>query len=555
MKKIIIALIVVVALLSATAMADETTLTFDAGAYSLEDLRIIKEQVDARIGELERQWAIEHGDRTISFEETEITLFANKTNKLKPIVTRVLDDAPQKTMLSWSTSDTSIAKVNGDGTVTAVALGDATITATAKDNDCIFGSIVVHVVLPVSKVSIQEANATLLLNEDSSSAEMDLHVDIVPENAFYQTVTWKSSNENVVSVTENGHIIGLMPGTASITAISTEQVNNGVQPKKASITVTVVQAVKGIKLPDNNVIIDKGKTKKIAATISPENATKKAVSWTSSNNNIATVSKDGTVTAKSCGECDIVCTATDGSNVSQKCHVTVKQLVTSIKLSESKLTLASGTKKNITVTITPKDATSKGVKWTTSNANVAKVENGKIVAVNGGDCILTCETTDGSEKQATVSVHVPTFSVSRKEYTVTSRNGLEIPVEVNGNQRLNISYNSSCFDARLSGNKIIISPIKGGTGTIKITNANTKQDDVTIKITVDQAVIYMSDRELIEMAKGYFSLCGGSYDSVSDATIEHKGDTSYVYLAVNFHCYVVKVNRKTGLGLGLKKLF
>ena len=66
---------------------------------------------------------------------------------------------------------------------------------------------------------------------------------------------------------------------------------------------------------------------------------------------------------------------------------------------------------------------------------------------------------------------------------------------------------------------------------------------------------YMSDRELIEMAKGYFALCGGSYDDISDATIEHHGDISYVYIAYYFHCYLVKVERKTGLALSLTKLF
>ena len=60
------------------------------------------------------------------------------------------------------------------------------------------------------------------------------------------------------------------------------------------------------------------------------------------------------------------------------------------------------------------------------------------------------EATDGSEKQATISVHVPTFSVSQKEYTVTSKKGMNIPISINGSQRLNITYNSPYFTAYLS---------------------------------------------------------------------------------------------------------
>jgi uncharacterized protein YjdB len=518
MKKIISIIIIVVSLLSVTAIADETTLAFDVDGYSLEDLRIIKEQVDSRIAELERQWAIEHGDRTITFEESEITLFTNKTKKIKPIITRVIDDAPQKTTILWSTSDKSIAKVDSEGTVTAVAYGDATITATAKDNDCIFGSIVVHVVLPVSKVSAQEPEVTLLLNEDPSNAEMDLHVNISPDNAYYQTVTWKSSKETVVSVSDNGHIKGLMPGTSTITATSTEPVSNGATPKKATFTVTVVQAVKTIKLSDKELIIDKAKTKKLTATVSPDDATKKSVTWKSSNDAIATVAKDGTITAKSCGECDIICTATDGSNVSAKCHVIVKQLVTSIKLSESKIVLAVGSKKSITATITPTDATCKDVTWKSSDEKVATVEKGKIVAVNGGDCIITCSTTDGSEKQATVSVHVPTFSVSKNEYTVTSKKGQEIPINVNGNQKLSISYDSSYFEAWLSGNKIIITPLKAGTGSIKITNSKTKQDDVSIKIIIDHSAVYDTT-----------SYPKASYKDILRYPSTYKGDRIHIY--------------------------
>ena len=67
---------------------------------------------------------------------------------------------------------------------------------------------------------------------------------------------------------------------------------------------------------------------------------------------------------------------------------------------------------------------------------------------------------------------------------------------------------------------------------------------------------YMSDHELVEMAKGYFALRGGSYDSITGTGIEHSGNISYVSIAVGYaHCYIVKLNRKTGLGLGITKLF
>ena len=107
----------------------------------------------------------------------------------------------------------------------------------------------------------------------------------------------------------------------------------------------------------------------------------------------------------------------------------------------------------------------------------------------------------------------------------------------------------------MSGDKITVSPLKAGGGTIKVTNASTNKDDVTIKIKVDQSAMYLSDRELIEMAKGYFYLRGGSESGITGTAIDHSGNISYVTIAYNFHCYIVKVDRKTGAGLGMTQVF
>lgn len=484
-----IVVILLVFTLLFVAQAEDTTDNFDVEQYSLDELREIKTQVDERLAILEREWAIEHGDRTITFEEDNITLFTKKTQKLQPTITRVVDDAPEKTSLLWTSSDDTIAKVSSEGTVTGVSKGDVTITATAKDNDCIFGSTTVHVVLPVSKVIAEETDVTLLLNDNPANAEADLHVSIDPEDAYILDVEWSSSKEEIATVDQNGHVKGLTPGKSTITAKSLEEGSD----KKASINVTVVQAVQGISLSDSELIIDKGKTAKLSAEITPEDATTKKVEWSSSNEDIAKVSTEGMITAKSCGECDIICTATDGSEVSAKCHVVVKQLVTSIKLSETKIILPGGESKIIEATVSPEDATSKEIVWASSDINVAKVGgNGQIYANKGGDCEITCSATDGSEKQATVKVHVPTFSVDATEYTVTEKSGLEIAVKINGNYTINATSSANCFSCDMRGKTLVIDPIKAGSGTIKLTNDEAKEDAVTLKITIDHSAVYDS---------------------------------------------------------------
>ena len=488
MKKLWIGLFA--ALLAVSAMFGalaEAAPAFDVEQYSLDELREINEQVDERLAVLEREWAIEHGDRTVTFEEGEFTLFTKKTQKLQPIVTRVVEDAPEKTSLTWSSSDDTIAKVSSEGIVTGVAKGDAVITATAKDNDAIFGSATVHVVLPVSKVVAEEAEVTLLLDSAPADAEADLHVSIDPEDAYYTDVTWTSSKEDIVTIDGHGHVKGLVPGKSTITATSVEEGSG----KKASITVTVVQAVSGINLTDSELILDKGKTGRLKAEVLPEDATKKKVEWSSSDEEIARVNSEGSITAKACGDCDIICTATDGSGVSSRCHIVVKQLVTSIKLSESKLVLPGGETAVITATVSPEDATSKEIAWSSSDSSIASVTpNGTVLASKGGDCVITCAATDGSEKTATVNVHVPTFSVKETEYTVTSKSGLTIPVDINGNYTISASGSSSSFDYDWKGNDLVILPIRAGSGTIKLTNDEAKQDSITLKITIDHSAVY-----------------------------------------------------------------
>lgn len=92
--------------------------------------------------------------------------------------------------------------------------------------------------------------------------------------------------------------------------------------------------------------------------------------------------------------------------------------------------------------------------------------------------------------------------------------------------------------------------------TAKTTSAPKPTPKRTAKPTQKPSSTYKSDRELIEMAKGYFYLHGGSENGITGTSIEHSGDISYVYIAYNYqHCYVVKLNRKTGLGLGMTKQF
>lgn len=549
MKKIVILIaFILVAAVASAGIAED----MDISQYSIEELLALQERIDERITELRIQDAAENGDRKIEFAENEIVVYSGQTQKLEVAVVPRFETAPKNTKLIWSSSNPEVATVSS-GSVKGIGAGNATITAAAQDNEFISSSVTVHVRNSVNSLSLAEPAVTLLLGGADEKSRAGLNVEILPEDAFDRTLTMSSSDESVVTVSETGELKAVSAGKATVTVITNDKSLK--QPKSAKCTVTVLQAAQELTV-ESSLTLNKSKSGKINPVILPDTASNKILKYTSSDPSIVSVTQTGALTAKACGSCDITCETTDGSELKAVCHVNVIQMVSSLRLSGSpNQVLNAGSSVRITASVTPQDATNKNLKWTSSNSNVATVDNGKITAVNGGDCTITCASTDGSEIKTAISVHVPTFSVSSTDYTITSKSTLSIPIDVNGSQRLSISYSSSSFSARLSGDRITVTPLKPGSGSIKVTNASTNKDDVTIRIKVDKAAMYMSDRELIEMAKGYFYLRGGSESGITGAAIDHKGDVSYVTIAYNFHCYIIKVDRRTGLGLGMTKVF
>lgn len=149
-----------------------------------------------------------------------------------------------------------------------------------------------------------------------------LQATVLPSNTD-QTVTWSSSNTSVATVSNNGTVTAVSVGTATVTCKAND--GSGIQ---ATCIVTVTPSdvkVTSISLNKTSLSMEIGQTETLSATVYPNNATNKNVTWKSSNTSVATVSSNGTVTAVSKGTSTITCTANDGSGVSTSCVVTVTE--------------------------------------------------------------------------------------------------------------------------------------------------------------------------------------------------------------------------------------
>ena len=168
--------------------------------------------------------------------------------------------------------------------------------------------------------------------------------------------------------------------------------------------------VTGIDVKAAKTEIAPGKTTTVTATVTPADATRQIVKWTSSNEDVATVTFNGTVLAKKGAEgtTTITATSTDGSNVSASCMVHVDNAkVSGIVLSDTVKNVSSKTQFTLKTTIAPADAYNKKLKWSSSNSDVAYVnQNGDVIADESGSAVITATTTDGSNLSASCVVHV-----------------------------------------------------------------------------------------------------------------------------------------------------
>ena len=251
----------------------------------------------------------------VELDKTSLTLNVGDEETLIPTITP--DNATDKSV-TWESSASGVATVDTSGKVTAVSVGTATITATAADGSGEKATCSVTVnaaaIVPVESVSLDKTS--LELTEGGTAR---LTATILPQNTTNKNVTWSTSDASIATVTD-GVVTAVAPGTATIT-VTTE--DGG---KTATCAVTVAAAtvpVTGVTLNKTSTSLYVGDTETLTATVTPDNATNKDVTWTSSNPSVAKV-ENGVVTAVGAGTATITVTTQD-NDYTASCTVTVSR--------------------------------------------------------------------------------------------------------------------------------------------------------------------------------------------------------------------------------------
>lgn len=325
---------------------------------------------------------------SIVLEKQKATIKVNQKVTLKATIHP--EDATNKDLI-WESTDDSIAVVDEYGEVTGKKAGTATITVSSAENKEIKAACEMTVIkVPVTKVTLSKTKLTL-----APGKSQKLTVTIAPNDATNKSLTWKSSNDKIATVT-NGKVTAKKAGTATITVSSKE--NDKI---KATCKVTVKIAVTKVKLNKSKLTLGAKETFALKATITPKNATNKKVSYKSSKKKVATVSSKGKIKALKKGKTTITATV-DGKKAT--CVVTVKAAPKKITLNAKKKTLKKGKTFQLKVKL-PKNTASNKITYKTSNKKVATVSSkGKIKAVKKGKAIITATTFN--KKKATIKITV-----------------------------------------------------------------------------------------------------------------------------------------------------
>ena len=274
-----------------------------------------------------------------------------------------LAKAASKLTVEWTSSDESVATVDATGTVTAVAAGEANVTASVKDAD-IAASTHIKVVVTPTGVAAPESIDLVTNGENTKS----LDAKLIPADTTDVKLAYESSDESVATVDETGKVTAVANGECTITtyvvvdakdadalelsAVAVEAADSeetddsvatmpedlaamdsafGVVPEnlKTETKVTVTTNVEGITLDKTEGVLTVGNT--VTATVTPDTATNASVTWSSSDEAIATVDSEGKITAVAPGTATITAVSDSNPDANATYAVTVqaKKVVTS----------------------------------------------------------------------------------------------------------------------------------------------------------------------------------------------------------------------------------
>ena len=318
------------------------------------------------------------------FPKDDVTVSPGSSYKLAAVV----NNNPDATII-WTSSDDSVAKVD-NGSVTGIKYGTVTITAAYVHSDNQRYEDTKNVIVAEGKKDVQITDI-LIKNGDlilPINGKYNISFDVVPSNGFISSKEFVSSDTNVVTVNESGYVEAINEGEATITL----NVNNGAFVRNLKVFVNrdytnseIVVNPDKITLSKEISKLKKGASAKISYTVTPTEAKETVLTWTSSDESVLTVDRNGIISALKEGKATIKATASNGISDAVEIEVDPNSVaVTDIELSMTEVYLEAGQNQTITPVIIPDNVTDKTLMCTSSDMGIVSVT----LSEDGTSCIV-----------------------------------------------------------------------------------------------------------------------------------------------------------------------
>ena len=334
----------------------------------------------------------------LSASEDTLTFDLSKTRSLSLSARVEPADASQR--VTWTSSDSSVARVSSSGKVSFRGRGTVTITATARRT-----KLAASVTLKLTDSTLPDSIALNCPSELSLERfeTFQLSPTVLPA-AAKQTVQYKSSSGAVSVGSKTGLMTAKKAGTATITCYSTADKKILSQVK---VTVTAPAAPEKIALSPDVTVVTVGDVIKLEAVRTPESSCR-FLEWRSSSSSRGSITQNGVFTAKKTGSVTVTCMSKQNSRIraTRKILIVGKDTPLSITLNESELLLHPTETFQLSATVLP-ETRNTSIAWRSSSSGRVQVtQSGLITAKKTGTATITCYSKVNKNVLATVRVKV-----------------------------------------------------------------------------------------------------------------------------------------------------
>ena len=454
----------------------------------------------------------------------------------------------------WSSSNTDVITVDENGNFTTVGPGSSIITARAADVGGVSRNMNVRVEMRPTHLVLCRDEITLQI-VGSVRATDRMILSFLPYNTTIRDAHWQSDNPQIATVDNRGNITAVGPGTTTVRV-------QGPYGGEAYVTVHVEQ-IPGILIEQGFVELEidgaNFGTHSLNYEVYPPALAGLPRMWVSSNEDVATVDQNGNVTAVGPGNAVISVTIQGGQTSSSRILVT--RLVDEIALSHDNINLTiqgnNHGRQQIIADVFPLNASNQRLMWTSSNEQIATVDqNGMVVASGPGIATITATSADGrisSSLTVNVSMLASSISLDRDSVNLTiegdergsaSLNVTVGPVNVCDDRVVWSSSNTSVATVDQNGlvtavgrgNAIITATTRDGTNISASTTITVEmlathiimcRDEITLQIL---GSIHGSDRLTATVYPANANLQGVSWSSADEtiATVDQNGNVTAV---------------------------